>query len=648
VQTYPIILGTAGHIDHGKTSLVKALTGIDTDRLKVEKERGITTELGFAHLDLQGRRFGLVDVPGHERFIKAMVAGAGGLDLVCLVIAADEGIMPQTREHLDICELLGVRLGVVALSKCDLVDPEWLELVSAEVREELKGSFLEDAPIQPISTVTGAGMEALKSTLIDLTNGLTTRSPDGRFRMPVDRIFTVKGFGTVVTGTVISGTATVGDDILCAPTGTPAKIRGIQMHGGESKKTRAGMRCAMNLAGVSVDQVSRGDVIVHPNSITPSHIIDVTFRYLKSSRAKLKTRSRVLIHHGTTQRMATLVLVDATEIQPGDEVLAQLRMDASEPLVALPGDRFIARGFIVQQHYGTTIGGGEVIRVQAPKTRKSAVEATALLTAMSQADTVEKLGLEILSAKSAGRDLEELAQRSGLAPNILGASLQTLVEMGTVIRAGKGKLAIYLHATEMARLEKRATDIVAAYHQEFAERRGMPKAELVSRLPQALPPRMTEELIATLVRRNALEEDEEMLRRPGKGAASSEGLSELEEQLANQFATWGNTPEKPKKIASALGLDEKGTQKAMQKLLTLGTLVKISTDLYLHVEAVDDLRLSLREHFGSASELSPGQWKEIVGASRKFTIPLAEFFDKEKLTLRVGDARKWRGPPISE
>ncbi len=645
MQTYPIILGTAGHIDHGKTSLVKALTGIDTDRLKVEKERGITTELGFAHLDLQGRRFGLVDVPGHERFIKAMVAGAGGLDLVCLVIAADEGIMPQTREHLDICELLGVRLGVIALTKSDLVDDDWLELVTADVREGLEGSFLEEAPIVPVSTVTGDGIDSLKDTLVELTKGLATRSPDGRFRMPVDRIFTVKGFGTVVTGTVISGNAAVGDEVICAPNSTPAKIRGLQVHGGEATKTRAGMRCAMNLAGVSVSQIARGDVIVHPASITPSHIIDVKFRYLKSSKAKLKTRSRILVHHGTTQRMATLVLVDKTEIQPGEEVLAQLRMDASEPLVALPGDRFIARGFVVQQHYGTTIGGGEVVRVLAPKARRSAVEATALLTAMSEADTVEKLALEIMSAKSAGRDLEELARRTGLPPNVLGSSLQKLVELGTLVRAGKGKLAIYMHAEEMGRLEKLATDIVASYHEEFAERRGMPKAELISRLPSALPPRMTEELLGTLLRRKALEEDQEILRRPGKGAANAEGLSELEEQLADQFLAWGNTPEKPKKVAAAIGASESATQKALQKLLTTGVLIKVSTDLYLHQEAIETLRTALREHFESAKELTPGEWKELVGASRKFTIPLAEFFDREKLTLRVGDVRKWRGGP---
>lgn len=642
VQTYPIILGTAGHIDHGKTSLVKALTGIDTDRLKEEKERGITTELGFAHLDLQGRRFGLVDVPGHERFIKAMVAGAGGLDLVCLVIAADEGIMPQTREHLDICELLGVRLGVVALSKSDLVDEEWLELVRADVREGLAGSFLEEAPIVPVSVKSGQGLDKLRRTLVELTEGLPTRSPDGLFRLPVDRIFTVKGFGTVVTGTVISGNAAVGDEVVCAPRGLSAKIRGIQVHGAEASKTRAGMRCAMNLAGVGVGDIERGDVIVHENAITPSHLIDFRFRYLKSSKTPLKSRSRVLVHHGTTQRMAALVLVDKDEVQPGESALAQLRMDATEPLVALPGDHLVLRGFVVQEHYGTTIGGGEIIRVQAPKARRSATEATQLLTAMASASLADKIALEIKSAKAAGRNTEELAKRTGLARDVLGSALQQLVETGSIVRAGKGKLAVYLHSLPMARLEKQATDAVLAFHEQFSEKRGMPRAELSSRLPKVLPSRLFDELLATLVRRKALEEDQDIVRRPGQGATNAVGLSDLEQALVTQFAEWGNTPERPKNVHTAVGADAGQVRKAMERLLTLGTLVKVSSDLYLHQEPLANLREKLVAHFESTAELRPAQWKEIVGASRKFTIPLAEYFDREKLTLRVGDVRKKR------
>ncbi len=643
MQTYPIILGTAGHIDHGKTSLVKALTGIDTDRLKIEKERGITTELGFAHLDLQGRRFGLVDVPGHERFIKAMVAGAGGLDLVCLVIAADEGIMPQTREHLDICELLGVRLGTIVLTKSDLVDEEWIELVSAEIKEELVGSFLEDAPIIPVSSKTGAGLDDLRKTLISLTNGLPTRTPDGRFRLPVDRIFSVKGFGTVVTGTVISGNAAVGDDVLCAPKGIAGKIRGIEVHGTAATKTRAGMRCAMNVAGISVDEIARGDVFVHVDSITPSHIIDLKFRYLKSCKSPLKKRSRVLLHHGTTQRMAMLVMVNEEELQPGEEAIAQLRLDSREPLIALPGDKVIIRGFVVQQHYGTTIGGGEIIRVQAPKARGSAVEANELLSQMATASQIDKLALEIKSAKAAGRNTEEIAKRTGLPPQIMGSSLQQLTTLGTILRSGKGKLAVYIHSEQMALLEKKATDVVAAFHEEFPEKRGMPKAELVSKMPSVLPPKLFELLLETLLNRHALEADEDVVRKPGKGAADQSDLNDLEATIESLYAQWGNTPARTKTIASEVGAPEKQVKNAMYRLLTLKTLVKVSDELNLHVDAITSLRAALRAHFETEEEMTPGQWKEIVGASRKFTIPLAEYFDKEKITIRVDNVRKLRG-----
>ncbi len=642
MQNYPIILGTAGHIDHGKTSLVKALTGIDTDRLKEEKERGITTELGFAHLDLKGRRFGLVDVPGHERFIKAMVAGAGGLDLVCLVIAADEGIMPQTREHLDICELLGVRLGTIVLSKADLVDEEWLELVASEIKEELVGSFLEDAEIIPVSVKTGQGLDDLRNTLMKLTDGLQTRTPDGRFRLPVDRIFSVKGFGTIVTGTVISGNAAVGDELICAPGGRTAKIRGLQIHGEEATKARAGMRCAMNVAGIGVDEITRGDVFVHEGSITPSHIIDINFRYLKSCKLPLKKRSRVLLHHGTTQRMAMLVMVDKEELLPGEEAIAQLRLDSTEPLVALPGDKVIVRGFVVQKHYGTTIGGGEVIRVQAPKTRSSAVEANELLNQMAHADQVEKMALEIKSAKTAGRDAAELAQRTGLSPQIMGSSLQRLVETGTIVRAGKGKLAVFMHGEQMARLEKQATDAVAVFHDSFPEKRGMPKAELVSKMPTVLPAKLFDLLLATLVGRKALEVDQDVLRRPGKGAADTSELSDLEAIIEGLYASWGNTPERTKNLPEVTGAPLKVVKTACHHLLTLKTLIKVSDDLYLHVDAITALKAGLLRHFEGESEMTPGQWKEIVGASRKFTIPLAEYFDRERITIRVENVRKLR------
>jgi selenocysteine-specific elongation factor len=340
--------------------------------------------------------------------------------------------------------------------------------------------------------------------------------------------------------------------------------------------------------------------------------------------------------------MGSLVLVDRDELQPGEEALVQLRLDAEEPLVALPGDHFIARGFVVQEHYGTTIGGGEVIRVQAPKVRRSSEDGRAILERMAAADLVERVGLEIKSARSAGRDSDELARRTGLSKAELGSALQRLVEDGSIVRAGKGKLAQYVYGEEMARLEKRATDLLDAFHDQSPEKRGMPRAELAGRLSKSLPDRLFDELIATLVRRRAIEEDQDIIRRPGQGAKSKSGLSELEERVARQFEAWGNTPERPRQVAAALGSADAETRKALERLLTLGTLVKITSDLYLHQAPLAALREELIAHLEAHGQITPGEWKELVGASRKFTIPLAEHFDKEKVTLRVGDIRKLR------
>lgn len=642
MQTHPILLGTAGHIDHGKTSLVKALTGIDTDRLAVEKERGITTELGFAHLELGGRRLGLVDVPGHERFIKSMVAGAGGLDLVCLVIAADEGIMPQTREHLDICQLLGVRRGVIALTKRDLVDDEWLELVTSDVRAGLRGSFLEDAPIVPCSTVSGAGLDELRGVLAEAADALPARSEDGAFRLPVDRVFTIKGFGTVVTGTVISGAAATADDLVVTPRGRPAKVRGLQVHGDAAERVRAGMRCAINLAGVSTEDVARGDLLAHPDAIEPTHLLDARFRYLATSIAPLPRRSRVLLHHGTAQLLATLVLVDSDRLEPGDEGLVQLRLDAATPIAALPGDRFLCRGFVVQEHYGTTLGGGEVLRVHAPKVRRSADAARAMVRAIAAASDDDRIALEVRSADAAGATVASLRQRLGHGADLLQAALTRLVERGDLIRAGEGESAVYGHTEVVARLEKAATDALAAFVAAHPSARGMPKAELRERLPPSLPLRLFDELLSILIRRQAIEVERDVVRKPGgaDGAASP-----LERRIAEAFETWGYTPERPKNVAETIGVDERAAAGAMDRLLTRGTLVKVRHDLFLHRTPLERLGAALIAHLEAHGEITPAQWKELTGTTRKFSIPLAEYFDKEKVTLRVGDVRKLRARP---
>ena len=640
MQTYPIVIGTAGHIDHGKTALVRALTGIDTDRLKEEKERGITIELGFAHLDLGDRRFGVVDVPGHERFIKSMVAGAGGLDLVCLVIAADEGIMPQTREHLDICQLLGVKRGVVALTKSDLVDADWLALVEEEVRDYLRGSFLESAAIRPVSARTGAGLDELRAELVRLCGEIPARSADGTFRLPLDRVFTIHGFGTVVTGTILGGSIKVGDPVVVHPRGLEAKVRGVEVHGAAEGVARAGMRCALNLSGIGKQDLARGDVIAAPGAVAPSHLIDARFRYLKTSRGPLGRRTRVLVHHTTAQVQATLVLIDREELLPGEEGLVQLHLDLAAPLAALPGDHFIARGFVLQEHYGTTLGGGEVIRVHAPKLRRASEQATEVVQAMERAGAAERLALEVRGAGPAGLVLDDLVRRLGSGRAELSSDLERLVETRELCAAGTGDATVYLHAEPFARLEEQALGHLDAFHQGH-QHGDMSREELRARLPRALPVKMFDELVTALLRRGAIEAERDVVRRPAvRRPARPSGL---DADLAARFKGWGITPPRPKEVAAEIKGDPGAVRAALDRLLAAGTLIKVKPDYFIDAETLAALRARLSAHLDARGQITPLEWKDIVGASRKYSIPLAEHFDAEKLTLRVGEIRKRRG-----
>jgi len=631
---YPIVLGTAGHIDHGKTSLVRALTGIDTDRLPVEKARGITTELGFARLDLGDRRVAVVDVPGHERFVKSMVAGATGLDLVCLVIAADEGVMPQTREHLDICELLGVRRGLVVLSKRDLVDDEWLAMVTADVRAAVAGTFLADAPIVPVSTRTELGMPELRAALAAVIDDLPPRAQTGVFRMPVDRVFTVKGFGTIVTGTVLGGEVAIGDELSVIPSGLSARVRGIEVHGAAVERAVAGHRAALNLGGVAVEDLARGDLVVHPGRVAPSHILDVELRYLSTAPGELGPRTKVLVHHGTAQVLATLALVGTTKLAPGGEALAQLRIDARTPLGALPGDRFIVRGFVTTATHGSTIGGGRVIRVLAPKARKDAAHA-ATVAALAAARQDQRIALDVKTAAAAGLPIGDLVRRLGVPAAMLAEPLATLVASGELLVTGAGDHAHYLHATAVAELEGKIVALVSAAPD------GVLREELRTQLPAALSPRAYDAILASLAAKGTIATAGDRVTRsaaPAKGPV----LDPNEVALLGKLEGWGLEPLRPKEMHTALGLSEAQTKTALDRLVAAKLVARIKPDLMVHAGVIANLKAKLLAFLAQHTTIDAQQWKELTGASRKFTIPLAEYFDAEKVTLRVGDLRRKR------
>jgi selenocysteine-specific elongation factor len=638
----PVVIGTAGHIDHGKTALVRALTGIDPDRLPVEKARGITTELGFAHLDLAGRKVAVVDVPGHERFVKSMVAGATGLDLVCLVIAADEGVMPQTREHLDICDLLAVRRGVIVVTKRDLVDDAWLAMVTEELRAAVAGTFLAAAPLVAVSARTGAGMAELRATLGTELAALPPRPAAGVFRLPIDRVFTVKGFGTVVTGTILGGEVALGDELTVHPSGLAVRVRGIEVHGAAQPRAQAGHRAALNLGGVAVDDLARGELLAHPGTLAPSHILDVRLRYLPTAIGPLPARSRVLVHHGTAQLGASLLLVEPSRLAPGEVGLAQLRLDATTPLAALPGDRFIVRGFAARAGHGATIGGGELIRVLAPKARRHGDHAR-VVAELAGARREQRLALAVRGGAAAGLTAAALVQREGLGASELAPALEALVASGELMASGAGDHAHYLHAQTVVELEARLVAAVGGAEAQAEAGIGIARETLRGQLPAALPSRAYDALLAGLVRRGKLRLDNERVLRPLPAAAPRPpALAGPEALLLERFRAWRLEPPSPKNVAGATGLTEPVAKAALDRLLAAKAILRVKPDLYVEADALADLKARLLTFLDAHATIDAQQWKELTGVSRKYSIPLAEYLDAEKVTLRIGDLRRRR------
>ncbi|MGZ3427233.1 MAG: selenocysteine-specific translation elongation factor [Polyangia bacterium] len=643
------VIGTAGHIDHGKTSLVRALTGIDTDRLKEEKERGITIELGFAHLTLPGgETVGVVDVPGHERFVRTMVAGAVGIDLVVLVVAADEGVMPQTREHLDICGLLGVTRGVVALSKSDLVDGELRDLAIADVAETLQGTFLEGAPILPVSAKTGEGLDALKSAIAAALREVPGKDPEGLVRLPIDRVFSMKGFGTVVTGTLWAGRIKPGDDLIALPAlpggvSGAGKVRGVQVHGHAVDEARAGNRTAINLTQ-SKEQLARGQVLVRPGELEAGRLVDVRLRYLATSKRGLKRRARLLVHAGTAQTLATLSLLDTHELEPGQSGLAQLALD--EPMVLLPGDRFILRGFALQRHHGTTVGGGVVLRTLGARLRRGTPETLNTLRdnerALAAGDVDARVRLEVARAGEAGIARAALQMRLPFPPRAVDAALARLSAARAVVRYDKERGAVVGEAA-LATLAERAVAAVAAFHAAQPLLPGMPREELRAKVSS--DGKLLHLVVESLAQKGALVADRDTVRVPShdpERKKAQAGLAPLAERTLALYETAALQPPRPVEAAATLAVDPRELQPVIDLLVRGGSLVRMK-DLVFHAPAVAALREKLIAHLKAHAQISPQEWKDLVGASRKFTIPLAEHFDAEKVTMRVGEVRKLRG-----
>lgn len=636
-----IILGTAGHVDHGKTSLIRALTGIETDRLREEKERGITIELGFAWLDLPcGHRLGIVDVPGHEKFVRNMVAGAAGMDLVAFVIAADEGIMPQTMEHFAICRLLGVRDGIIVLSKKDTVEADWLEMVREEVREFFQASFLEKAPIVAVDSISGDGLPELVRLLDAKVKAMDFQEDFGPFRMAVDRVFSMKGFGTVITGTSLSGRIAVGEELALYPGGLSARIRGIQVHGQEVELAEAGHRTAINLQGVDREQIHRGDMAATPGTMKSVTLLEAEFQLLPTMDKPLHNRSLVRVHLGSREIIGRLLLLTKDVLLPGEMDVVQIRLQ--EEVAVWPGDRYVVRSYSPI----TTIGGGWIIKL-ASKKRKRSLERdkeanSAFFSVFTGADQSKQLSLLIYEQGVQGITSADLAAQSGIFGKKLKKLLQYPVSSGAllVVDAENQRL---LSAGIAEELEQKIVGLLDEFHEKYPMKSGLAKEELRSRLRPAVDQKVLQQILARLGKKGLVEQEGAEIRRAGYRVSLQVDEQRLEERIVTLYAEAGLQPPSLGQLAEyCAGVPDQRIRQVLDLLLQKGQIARISETLWFHADALRALREKLLAFLQEKGEIDAQGFKELTGLTRKFSIPLLEYFDKIKLTVRIGDRRVLR------
>jgi len=628
-----LVIGTAGHVDHGKTALIHALTGIDTDRLREEKERGISIELGFAYLDLpSGRRAGIVDVPGHERFIKNMLAGVGGIDLVLLVIAGDEGVMPQTREHLEIIQLLEIKRGIVVLTKADLVEPDWLDLVREDISSFLKGTVLEGAPIVVVSSVTRQGLPELVRLIDELAADLPERRESGAARLPIDRVFSITGFGTVVTGTLSGGRLQVGDAVEILPRGLKARVRSLQVHKRKVNEARPGQRVAVNLAGVDVVDIGRGQVLVSPQAFKPTQRLDVHLELLPGAPRPLKNRARIRFYLGSAEILGRALLLDRDMLEPGGHCYAQLILE--EPTVAAKGDRFVVRSYSPMQ----TIGGGTVIDPypsRHKRHRQETIESLAIL----ERGTPDEIVAQVLVRRSQALPAEEVAGAAGLNPKTVGDALEALVAAGRVETYACEGQNVYIAARVYQDWRERVLQALDEYRRTYPLREGYPKEELRSRKFPGIGVRQFLCFLQDLARRGEIEVLEKSVRLPGAGVLSPL-LEARIKALDDIFAAQGFQPPSFAEAAGSQGISEAEASEYLHYLLREGRLVRLGDDLYLHRRSVEQAKEAIAAFIREKGEISVGETRDLLKTSRKFALPLLEYLDQIRFTRRVGDMRK--------
>lgn len=625
-----IIIGTAGHVDHGKTALIKALTGIETDRIKEEKKRGITIELGFAYLDLpDGEKAGIIDVPGHEKFVKNMLAGAGGIDLALLVVAADEGFMPQTREHLGILSLLNISEGIIVVTKKDMVDEDWLEIVCDEVRQEVQGTFLENAQIIPVSSYTGEGIEQLRQAIFTMIDQKTQiKNLDVPFRIPVDRIFSVEGFGTVITGTLIEGTMKVGDPVTVYPSRIESRIRNLQVHSQDVQEAYAGQRVAVNLAGLKKTDLNKGDVIAVPDSMHTTMMIDIHLTVLKDCDREIRNATRLHLYHGARDILCKIVLLDRDSVGAGESCYAQLRLE--EEIAVKTGDRFVLRFYSPVE----TIGGGVILDSNPFKHKRNDAVVLESLKLKEGGSDREKISAALRDYSARFETLDFLQIQTGIPKEQFDQQINKLIKDKVAFRVSDN---VVIHTDYLNRLKDSTVKLLESYHKENPLREGMKKDEFRNKLIKYEDISVVDKITDSLVNRKVL-----------KYVNNCVALADFEvqqdnnqQEIENAFLQGGFSPESPDQIAARFP-KVKNFKQVLESLVNTGKLVRVEEKILLHADYYNKALTLAKEHVDQNGQITLAEMRDLMGASRKFAVAVLEYWDKRGITKKVGDARTFK------
>jgi len=627
-----VIIGTAGHVDHGKTSLIKALTGIDTDRLKEEKKRGITIELGFAYLDFgDGTKVGIIDVPGHEKFVKNMLAGAGGIDIAILVVAANEGVMPQTVEHFEILKLLNIKKGVIVITKADMVDEAWLAMIKDDVRALVSGTNLSEAQILETSVYNNTGLAELREQLYTLVKSTSKGDLEKPPRIPVDRIFSIDGFGTVITGTLIEGVINKGDNVEIYPLGRMSKVRNIQVHDEDVDTAYAGQRVAVNLAGLKKDMIERGSVIAEPKSMVNTSMVDVFLQVLPECGRIVKNNSRVHLYHGTRDILCKIVLLDKDELKPGERGLVQLRLE--EEAAFKYGDRFIIRFYSPLE----TVGGGMVLDVQPKKHSRYKTEAVEALELLKNGNIKERAYALLTDRAKEIPSASQMAVLANLSETELAATLKSLLEEGKVVCFRNLDSDWITSSDHYKSICNKSNNMLQNFHKNNIYKKGMNAEEYKNRAFASVPGHIVNHLMDKMAQDKQIKQEGLLVSAYDFKIKIDNSYAELSAKIEKVYKDAGVIV--PNKDDVLKMFNDKSKQKVIESMITEGLLVMVDKQLLFHRDVFDDAISKMRDFAAKNGDITLAQFRDIIGASRKYAVAILEYCDAKKITRKVGDSR---------